>query len=203
MTYLALGDSISIDLYTGVGGGGAAAQFSRLVGADEFVDLTYDGCVTSGLLAKFPIAPKTADLITVTIGGNDLLSGFFFRMAGDRGATVALGALLSNLEEIAVRLRVYGCPVIVNTIYDPTDGDDTKAIELGLPVEARQALDLVNGRIKIIAQREGFRLCDLEALFHGHGNWSSDPWIVEAIEPNLKGATQIARAWQGLVSVTS
>lgn len=199
MKYLALGDSISIDLYTGVGGGGAAAQFSRLIQADEFIDLTYDGCVTTGLIAKFAIAPKSADVITVTIGGNDLLSGFFFRMAGDRGAKVALGALLGNLDEIAKRLAAYRCPVILNTIYDPTDGDDTRAIELGLPVEARQALDLINGRLKAIAQRDGFLLCDLEALFHGHGNWSPDPWIVEAIEPNHKGATQIANAWKELL----
>jgi hypothetical protein len=141
---------------------------------DSFIDLTYDGCVTSGLLAKFAIAPKTADVITVTIGGNDLLSGFFFKMAGDRGAKVALGILLGNLDEIAKRLAAYGCPVILNTIYDPTDGDDTRAIELGLPIEARQALDLINGRLKQIAEHEGFLLCDLEPLFHGHGNWPLD-----------------------------
>jgi lysophospholipase L1-like esterase len=198
MTYLALGDSISIDLYTGVAGGGAASQFARLLGADEFVDLTYDGCVTTGLLTKLEMAPRKADVITVTIGGNDLLSGYFFRQAGDRGPMVAIAALLGNLEEIATRLHAYGCPVIWNTIYDPTDGDDSKAQELGLPVEARQALDLVNGRLKAIAHRDGFRLCDLEALFHGHGAWSPDPWIVAAIEPSLTGATKIAEAWHTL-----
>ena len=33
MNYLALGDSISIDDYTEVAGGGAASQFARLIGA--------------------------------------------------------------------------------------------------------------------------------------------------------------------------
>jgi hypothetical protein len=44
-TYLALGDSISIDDYTGVRGGGAASQLSRKLGL-KLVDLTRDGNTT-------------------------------------------------------------------------------------------------------------------------------------------------------------
>jgi hypothetical protein len=40
--YLALGDSISIDDYTGVRGGGAVSQLARKLGVD-LVDLTRDG----------------------------------------------------------------------------------------------------------------------------------------------------------------
>ena len=50
VNYLALGDSISIDDYTGQTGGGAASQFARLTGALRVADLTRDGCTTAGVL---------------------------------------------------------------------------------------------------------------------------------------------------------
>ena len=56
-TYLALGDSMSIDFYTGVTGGGAVAQFyKRLCShakpggvAWQLDDRTYDGCRMAGI----------------------------------------------------------------------------------------------------------------------------------------------------------
>jgi lysophospholipase L1-like esterase len=201
MTYVALGDSISIDLYTGVEGGGAASQFARLIKATRFIDLTYDGAVTSGVLTSLESAPERADIVTVTAGGNDLLSGYFFRAAGDRNAgrwfTEEMGA---NLERIAEGLKRFGGRVVMNTIYDPTDGDDSKAAELGLPKESRIAFNETNAMIKRLAEQHGYILCDLEALFRGHGFWSQDPWMVVHIEPNLEGAKQIAQRWFQLVS---
>ena len=47
MRYLALGDSMSIDDYTGVRGGGAASQLAKLIRASEFIDLTRDGQITA------------------------------------------------------------------------------------------------------------------------------------------------------------
>src|SRR5439155_3296975 len=72
--YLALGDSISIDDYTGVRGGGAPSQLARKLGL-ELVDLTRDGNTTQGVLADLAAAPVAADIVTLTVGGNDLLRG--------------------------------------------------------------------------------------------------------------------------------
>jgi hypothetical protein len=49
--YLAIGDSISIDDYTGVPGGGAPSQLARKLALD-LVDLTRDGNTTQGVLAE-------------------------------------------------------------------------------------------------------------------------------------------------------
>ena len=57
----------------------------------------------------------------------------------------------------------------------------------------------MNAGIIKLAEGNGFLLCDLERLFHGHGAAASDPWIVQQIEPNLAGATAIARAWHELI----
>ena len=70
--YLALGDSISIDDYTGVHGGGAPSQLARKLGL-ELIDLTRDGNTTDGVLADLAAAPAAADVVTITAGGNDLL----------------------------------------------------------------------------------------------------------------------------------
>ena len=187
MRYLALGDSISIDEYTGVVGGGAVSQLARRLGAD-LIDLTRDGEITDGVLADLERPPSDVDVVTVTAGGNDLL-------LGRPSAQIA-----SNLEKIADRLASVGGTVIMSTVYDPTDGDDALGQELlGLPPETRVEFDAVNGAVKRLAAAHGFLLADLERLFHGHGVASGDSWYVGMIEPGLAGATAIAEHWHELL----
>src|SRR6266508_1058378 len=107
-TYLALGDSISIDDYTGVPGGGAPSQLARKLGV-ELVDLTRDGNTTVGVLGDLARAPAAADVVTLSAGGNDLL-------LGDRP-----GAVLRRLDQIAERIQPLGARVVINTVYDPRD----------------------------------------------------------------------------------
>ncbi|HWG55842.1 MAG TPA: SGNH/GDSL hydrolase family protein [Gaiellaceae bacterium] len=185
--YLALGDSISIDDYTGVAGGGAPAQLARLLAAD-LVDLTRDGNTTHGVLRDLARAPSAADVVTVTAGGNDLLGGELPR------------GILRRLDEIADRIEGLGARVVLNTVYDPSDGDnEVGRRELGLSriaaLELRRRLNAVNGGIRRLAAARGFVLADLERLFHGHGVASPEPWFVHVIEPNLAGATAIAEHW--------
>ena len=190
--YLALGDSISIDDYTGVRGGGAASQLARTLGVD-LVDLTRDGNTTQGVLADLVRAPAAAEIVTLTAGGNDLLGGDLPR------------AILRRLHQIADRIQPLGARVVVNTVYDPSDGDnDVGRRELGLSrlaaIELRRRLNGLNGGIGKLARERGFLLADLERLFHGHGVVSNEPWFVQVIEPNLAGATAIAEHWYELLT---
>ena len=185
--YLALGDSISIDDYTGVRGGGAPSQLARKLEID-LVDLTRDGNTTHGVLTDLLRAPAAADVVTLTAGGNDLLGGEHPR------------AILRRLRQIGQRIEPLGARVVINTIYDPSDGDnDLGRRELGLSrlatLELRRRLNAVNRGIATLARERGFLLADLERLFHGHGVASTDPWFVNVIEPNLAGATAIAEHW--------
>ena len=203
MRYLALGDSISIDLYTGVEGGGAASQLARMLEASDFENSTYDGATTDGVLTRdfLQRSVAKAEVVTVTIGGNDLLGGAFARNVGDRAqGQQVLKQLLENLDRIGELTAKVSTRVVWNTIYDPTDGDDAHAAELGLSPAIRPVLAAVNGHLAAVAKRHGFLLCDLAALFHGHGFWSKDSWMVMHIEPNLAGATAIARAWHSLLT---
>jgi lysophospholipase L1-like esterase len=202
MNYLALGDSISIDDYTEVVGGGAARQFARLVGATEVEDWTRDGCTTQGVLEALGQVRGRPDVVTLTAGGNDLLQGFLdvgSPAGGPVGGWLAVAETpAANLERIAAILAAYRCPVILNTVYDPTDGDDSLLPQFGIPPAARAAFNALNDRIGELARERGFLLADLEALFHGHGVASEEPWFVLQIEPNLAGATATARHWYEL-----
>ena len=131
--------------------------------------------------------------MTLTAGGNDLLGGEFAR------------ATVRRLHEIAERIQRLGARVIVNTVYDPSDGDnEVGRRELGLSrvaaLELRRRLNALNGGIRKLAAERGFLLADLERLFHGHGVASNDPWFVHVIEPNLAGATAIAEHWYELLT---
>ena len=190
--YLAVGDSMSIDDYTGVDGGGAASQLARKLRI-ELVDLTVDGNTTHGVLADLARAPAGADVVTLTAGGNDLLGGDLPR------------AILRRLHQIAQRIEPLGARVIVNTIYDPSDGDDIVGRrELGLSrlamIELRQRLNALNRGIAELAAEHDFLFADIERLFHGHGVASDDTWYVQVIEPNLAGATAIAENWCQLLT---
>ncbi len=198
MNYLALGDSISIDDYTGVAGGGAASQFAKLTRAVEFQNLTRDGCTTEDLFEALDEVALKPDIVTLTICGNDFLEGASRLRSGAVTMDDIVGTALENLDRICGVIAAYHCPAIVNTIYDPTDGDDRIAAAIGLPPTLRQGFDALNEGIRDAAKRHGFLLCDLEALFHGHGAVSADPWIVSDIEPNLAGATAIAQAWRDI-----
>jgi lysophospholipase L1-like esterase len=189
--YVALGDSISIDDYTGVVGGGAPSQLARRLNL-ELVDLTRDGNTTDGVRADLARLPSAVDLLTLTAGGNDLL------------LQQQSAEILRRLEWIAEHLVALEARVIINTVYDPSDGDDEVGRrELGLPItavrELRRRLAETNAGIKALAATYGFLLADLEDLFGGHGLTSSDPWFVQVIEPNLQGATAIANHWYELV----
>jgi hypothetical protein len=155
--YLALGDSISIDDYTGVRGGGAASQLARKLGLD-LVDLTRDGNTTRGVIADLAQAPAAADVVTLTAGGNDLLGGDLPR------------TILHRLHQIAVRIQSLGARAVINTIYDPSDGDnEVGRRELGLSrlatIELRRRLNAVNRGIAKLTRERASVLADLSSGF--------------------------------------
>ncbi len=190
LNYAALGDSISIDAYTSVAGGGAASQLARMLGARgaAFQNLTRDGNVSSAALIDLERIQEAPDVVTLTIGGNDFLLG--------RPAVEIVG----TIRAIAGRLAELGGTVIMNTVYDPTDGDDRLGAQLGLGPEQRREYERMNQGIREIARERGFLLSDLQRLFQGSGIAAPNPWICCQIEPNLLGATATAAHWMGLLA---
>jgi lysophospholipase L1-like esterase len=188
---------MSIDAYTGVKGGGAVSQFYRRLcqrqnpdgtpPAWRLFDDSYDGCVMSGV--PLTCRPGGVDLITVTIGGNDLLQNMHRGIDEYRPEfEAAYRRLMGRLQKLGRRRAADGGPsdavVIVGNIYRPTPGM--------LSDHLLSVLEGVNAFIGEQVRKYGHRLADIAAAFQGN----EERFLVMGIEPNLAGATEIARLFE-------
>ncbi len=222
LLYAALGDSMSIDLYAGGPGRGAAALLHRNRDADfpdwagrdlatqgyTALDLSYDGATTAGVLEQqLERLDRRPDLVTITMGGNDLMGAY-----GDSAAAEAtIRAVTERGERILERLVTGpGEPprIILTTVYDPSDG--TGAVPGGvLPrwPDGPRLVRALNTALTELAGRHGAVVADVHAHFLGHGAAAGDPgqpdprpadrdlWYCGVIEPNAWGAHEIRRTW--------
>jgi lysophospholipase L1-like esterase len=234
--YAALGDSMSIDDYAGGPGRGAASlllrnrddDFPTWAGRDltardpaaRLYVLASDGATSTTVareqlprLRRLGAAPTLA---TVTMGGNDLLAAYGDAAAARR----AIQTVVANGQAVLAELRgLMGrdAPIVVGTVYDPSDGSGDAA-RLGLPhwPEALDLLDELNGALTGLAAAHGALVAEVHARFLGHGIAVGDPtqpaarpadqalWYCGLIEPNAWGASQIrASFWEALQTAGS
>jgi hypothetical protein len=151
-------------------------------------------------------------LITLTIGGNDLLLAYG---NGPAGRAAVLDAI-RNVETALTRLRErFGetPKIMLTTVYDPSDG----AGELpgsGLPPwpEGLVSLAALNEELRRLAAGHRTLLADVHERFLGHGYGAGDAsafearpadrnlWYSGTIEPNAWGASEIRAAWWGVLA---
>lgn len=225
--YVALGDSISIDDYAGGPGRGGASllfanrddDFPEWRGRDlrtarpgtTFSLLATDGATTRTLLAgqlpRLAALRARPALVTVTIGGNDLLGAY-----GDTAAARAVvagvrDALARALAEVAGTLAPDG-RIVVGTVYDPSDGTGDAA-RLGLPPwpDAVALIEELNDGLRAVAAAHGAAVAEIGEHFRGHGLLAGDParrearpadrelWFCDLIEPNAWGAAGVRAAF--------
>lgn len=193
--YAALGDSMSIDLYAGGPGRGAASllwrnrddDFPAWAGRDltardaaaHLALLASDGATSTTVageqlrrLRRLELVPTLA---TVTMGGNDLLTAY-----GDvTAARRAIQTVTHNGRRVLAGLRALmgpEAPIVVATVYDPSDGTGD-AGRLGLPTWP-QALDLLaelNQVLRALAEEHRALVADVHGRFSGHGLAAGDP----------------------------
>jgi lysophospholipase L1-like esterase len=120
-----------------------------------------------------PIAK--GDLITLTIGGNDLLAD------QNRYLSEGLGSFDEEHRRLLSALRESNpnSLVIVGNIYAP---------QFELPGSLMAKLDEANDIIAENVKRVDARLADIRGTFRGH----EDVYLCYEIEPSLQGATVIA-----------
>ncbi len=170
-TYLALGDSMSIDQYTGVKGGGAVSQFHKWLGESWTLD---DRSVDMCRMRYVP-TDGHGDVITMTIGGNDLLADLQRYL--EEGLESFAEHHLSLLK--AIRLINPNALFVVGNVYAP---------QSPLTEEMTQALEEANSAIEANILSVGAALANIRETFRGH----EQDYLCYDIEPSLKGATVIA-----------
>jgi hypothetical protein len=221
--HAALGDSMSIDDYAGGPGRGAASllwrnrddDFPAWAGRDlttrdptaQLALLATDGATSAtvageqlGRLRRLGVTPTLA---TVTMGGNDLLVAYGDATAARR----AIRTVVDNGRLVLAGLQVLmgsRAPIVVATVYDPSDGTDD-AGRLGLPPwpEALELLAELNRELRALADEHRALVADVYARFLGHGLAVGDPaqpaarppdrglWYCRLFEPNAWGASEI------------
>jgi hypothetical protein len=142
-----------------------------------------DGATVAGLPAQVQgLRVEEKAIALITVGGNDLLRG----LMQDTGPGIATFA--SVLDAFVQQLPIR--PVCLGTVYDPTLGDDRRNFSGIDPTIARTNLQRINTAIKDAADRYG-QCVDLHAHF-----LKGDPsWFTATIEPSLRGASEIRRAF--------
>lgn len=196
-TYIALGDSISIDVYPaadahrrfpGKASTDALGAASLLYKNDDafwpefrgrdlhtalpsltFEDLTSDGATTQSLLRQVDRVSKSerSTLATITAGGNDLLGEIGYRGSGN--PVLAIEERLRAGIGRLLELRP-NAVVLVGTVYDPSDGTNRlPGYQRALDREA-EMLSEYNAFVRELATSDPrLRLADIHQHFLGHG----------------------------------
>ncbi|MEV6924349.1 GDSL-type esterase/lipase family protein [Dactylosporangium sp. NPDC051485] len=204
--YFALGDSMSIDDYAGGPGLGAASLLADDLGI-ELMLLARDGATSDDVLHRQlgQVHGRPA-LITLTMGGNDLLTAI---VESPDKVPATIESVATNYEATLVTLSATGARIVVSTVYDPTDGTGDMSWA-GLPdVGGGLALlESLNATIREAAARHGAAVADLHGAFLGHGAQAGDIatgeshpanrelWLCGHIEPNAWGAEAIRDTWR-------
>jgi lysophospholipase L1-like esterase len=169
----------------------------------EFLNLAEDGAmiddVTTEELARLGRDSNDPDiLITLTVGGNDLLDA----LAAGRSLDKAVTRIARHYTELveSIREELPRATLVLTTVYDPTDGT---GILPGLEAYGRLPLEYLrqfNDHVRETARTTAdTALADVHRHFLGHGvtapvseRWY---WHRNLIEPNARGASEIRRVW--------
>jgi hypothetical protein len=142
-----------------------------------------------GRLRRRGLAPTLA---TVTMSGNDLLAAYGDARAAGRAIRVDNGRLiLSTLRS----LMGSEAPIVVATVYDPSDGS-ADARRLGLPPwpEALELLAELNRALRTLADEHLVLVADVHGRFLRHGLATGDPAQPAVRRPNRGLLLQLDRA---------
>lgn len=223
VVYDALGDSYGsgygVPPYDGLCGRSSAAYAVQIDGRmridlDDFAACA--GATTATLLSggQLEVLDEDTDLVTVSIGGNDIrwgdavgacLLGNDAQCAGALALTTGLiqnqlpGLLDDTYAQIAeaapnAHVVVTGYP----HLFSPKFGDYLNASPAEQQV-MNDGADLLNAVMAEVAADYGFQFVDVTKRFDGHGVNAPSPWILDfsdpgRLHPNLSGYRAYAAA---------
>jgi len=163
---------------------------------------TIDDVTTEELARLGHDSNDSGIVVTLTIGGNDLLGALGAGGRLDQVVRRIIGQYTELVETI--REELSNATLLLTTVYDPTDGTGRlPGLEsLGrLPLEY---LDRFNDHVRAAASKKPVKLADVHRHFLGHGVTAPEAdqwyWKRSMIEPNARGASEIRRVWLEVLS---
>jgi lysophospholipase L1-like esterase len=171
----------------------------------QYLNVAMDGATIGDVFGEQIPQISASDeptLLTLTAGGNDLLSAYGSHPRGPLLERIAAD-IAEGYELLvdSIRRLFPDSILIVATVYDPSDGtgripgvyDDRGPLPL-------HVLDRFNAHIRTLARgTPNVRLADAHAHFLGHGVAAPEEdrwyWRRSLIEPNAKGANEIRHLW--------
>jgi lysophospholipase L1-like esterase len=181
VVYTALGDSIATGIWARSGYVGVYSEHLRtdVAPSVQLTNLAVNGWTTSDLLAalrsndSYRNAVRSADVVTVSIGGNDLLLARGRFMQGACGGTANADCLRETTDRILVNwdsildeiLEIVGPrPAAIRTmdVYNPYAGVDAARLSVLKPY-----LDEINAYICLSAELRGIPCARVYAAFNG------------------------------------
>lgn len=179
----------------------------------KFADLSFDGATIESLLdhefmAKLAHYEHSKNLITLTVGGNDMLEALnAFDSKRIKSLEESLSKIEKNFEKLLSTFKKV-CPkstIIVTTLYDPTDdtGIMPCARELLCEFDVK-FLTRFNQFVRDSTIDHGFSIAEVYQHFMGHGAMCGHEdnfwyWKTHPIEPGLTGASEIRRVWLDVI----
>jgi lysophospholipase L1-like esterase len=245
--YIALGDSMSIDLYPALDAGetdvavalewdsragnvaplGAASLLLRNVNERYpeftnrdlvsrhptvgFQNVSEDGATIGDVFgSQLPLIEESEaeTLVTLSIGGNDLLSA-----VGNRPVPPLLKRIVKDIGDgyefliESLRRTLPASTLLLTTIYDPSDGTGKiPGVLEGTGPLPLEALHELNQRIRALAAATpGAAVADVHTHFLGHGVTAKGDerwyWRRSLVEPSATGASEIRRQWLDALDV--
>lgn len=179
----------------------------------KYADLSFDGATIESLLdhnfqVKLAQYEHSKNIITVTVGGNDLLEALnSFEMKRIKSLEESLLKIQKNFENLLVSFKK-NCPeskFVITTLYDPTD--DTGIMPCARELYSEFDVKYLNGFnqfVRDIASSHGFSVAEIYWHFRGHGSMCGREdnfwyWKPHPIEPGLIGASEIRRVWLDII----
>lgn len=137
-------------------------------------------------------------LVTLTVGGNDLLGA----LGTGRHLDLAVRTIIERYTELVATIReeLPNARLVLTTVYDPTDGTGMLPGMEGYGRLPLQYLDRFNDHVRATAASDvRTELADVHRRFLGRGVTAAEAdrwyWKQNMIEPSARGASEIRRVW--------
>ncbi len=199
--YVAMGDSFSsgvgastTDLDCGRSPQGYPALWAKAHGITSFTDVSCGGAVTDDVLSKqLSGLSADTDVVTITIGGNDLAWGDVVLKcltSGDAACTAevdrvvaAMPALSSKVGATYAAIKNAAPNADVYVLGYPNLFETTASCRAAVAPNQFQRKEIarfagaLNQTLSASVAKAGFRFVDAQPFFAGHAVCSSTPWI--------------------------